>query len=118
MVMSEYNGFDIFHAGVANFDCVAVKDLMKRVGRREMFINQLKEISTDVSSNCFAEGWIKPNDVSTTSSVGRCQTGGIITSRVLQSDIVVAALKRIFVRCCSRIKGCLIRKKRGDAFVD
>jgi hypothetical protein len=41
MVMSEYNGFDIFHAGVANFDCVAVKDLMKRVGRREMFINQL-----------------------------------------------------------------------------
>ena len=24
---------------VANFDCVAVKDLMERVGRREMFIN-------------------------------------------------------------------------------
>jgi hypothetical protein len=41
MVMSGYNGFDILHAGVANFDCVAVKDLMKRVGRREMFVNQL-----------------------------------------------------------------------------
>ena len=37
--MSGYNGFDILHAGVANFDCVAVKDLMKRV-RREM-LNQL-----------------------------------------------------------------------------
>ena len=46
--MSGYNGFDILHAGVANFDCVAVKDL-----------------STNVSSNCFAEGWIKPNDVYT-----------------------------------------------------
>jgi hypothetical protein len=43
MVMSGYNGFDILHAGVANFNCVAVKDLIKkRVGRREMpFINQL-----------------------------------------------------------------------------
>jgi hypothetical protein len=41
MVMSGYNGFDILHAGVANFDWVAVKDLMKRVSRREMFINQL-----------------------------------------------------------------------------
>ena len=43
MVMSGYNGFDILHAGVANFDCVSVKDLMKRVGRREMFINQLRK---------------------------------------------------------------------------
>jgi hypothetical protein len=41
MVMSGYYGFHILHAGVANFDCVAVKDLTERVGRREMFINQL-----------------------------------------------------------------------------
>jgi hypothetical protein len=41
MVMSGYNGFDILHTGAANFDCVAVKYLMKRVGRREMFVNQL-----------------------------------------------------------------------------
>ena len=53
-----------------------------------------------------------------TSSVGRWQTGGIITGRVLQRYIVVAALKRIFVKWCSRIKGCLIGRKRGDAFVD
>jgi hypothetical protein len=37
--MSGYNDFDILHAGVANFDCVAViKDLMKRVGRRECLL--------------------------------------------------------------------------------
>jgi hypothetical protein len=61
---------------------------------------------------------MKPNVVSTTSSVGRWQTGGIITGRVLQRYIVVAALKSIFVKWCSRIKGCVIGKKRGDAFVD
>jgi hypothetical protein len=89
---------------------------MKRVGRREMFINLLKEILTDVSLNCFAEGWVIPNDLSTTSSVGIWQTGGIITDRVLQRYIVVAVLKCIFVKWCSRIKGVIDRKKSGDAF--
>jgi hypothetical protein len=54
-----------------------------------------------------------------TSSVGRWQTGGIITGRVLQRYIVVAALKRLFVKWCSRIKGYLIdRKKARRCFVD
>ena len=52
--------FDIVHATVADFNCIAVENFVKLVASWEMFCYQLQECLCNVRCNGFAKGWVKP----------------------------------------------------------
>ena len=55
--------FNVWHATVAYFEGVSVKNLPQFVSSRKAFINKMEERSAYVALNVFAEGWIVPDYV-------------------------------------------------------
>ena len=54
----------MFHATVADFDCIAAENFVKLVSSWKMFCYQLKKCLCNISWNRFAKGWVKPYYVS------------------------------------------------------
>ena len=60
VIMSLYCFWDIVHATIADFNCIAIKNFVKFLASWKMFCYQLKECFWNVCWNGFAKGWIKP----------------------------------------------------------
>ena len=62
---------EVGHATVADFHCVPVKDLVKHMIFRKLFVEDLKERSSKIGSHILAERRVIPDDV--TAAVRSCR---------------------------------------------
>ena len=53
----------IGHAAVADFQSVPIKDLCVDVAAREVFVNQVQELPSNVSFHMATERWVEPDDL-------------------------------------------------------
>ena len=56
--------FDVFHAWITDFYIISVKYFMQGVWRREVFVNEIQEGSTNIGFYGLAKRGVEPNDVS------------------------------------------------------
>ena len=64
----------VVHASIAYFDGVSVANFVKRVSWRKGLPQNCQEFLSYIGFNIFAEGWVKPGNLSVSSSV----FGGLI----------------------------------------
>ena len=70
--------FRVVHTCVIYFNSVPIKYLVKGARRWEVFVVKLKKYGADVCLNIFTKWEVKPDDISFSSFLGRCNVASFV----------------------------------------
>ena len=115
-VVVGYNGFDITHAAIAQFNRVSVENLVKWVWFREVLINERKEALSYIRFDILAERWIVPKNVSW--AVPPWLQCLVVSLFVRQVIIVTAFIEGFLVHSFCVVKAFSVRRYFWKLFVD